>query len=108
MRNLFVLLVAIAVGSCATTPETPERVVITVIGTNDVHGELVPQPGRGGITTFSGYVANLREARSVDGDVLLVDAGDMWQGTLESNLNEGQAVVKAYNAGLFGGDNRQP
>jgi 5'-nucleotidase len=30
--------------------------------------------------------------------VLLVDAGDMWQGTLESNLGEGAPVVAVYNA----------
>ena len=29
---------------------------------------------------------------------MLVDAGDMFQGTLESNLTEGAAVVRAYNA----------
>jgi 5'-nucleotidase len=68
------------------------------MGTNDVHGELVAQADRGGITTFSGYVAAVREARSGDGALLLVDAGDMWQGTLESNLNEGYSVVDAYNA----------
>jgi len=62
-----------------------------------VHGELVAQPDRGGITAFSGYVAAIRAARARDGDVLLVDAGDMWQGTLESNLSEGSAVVDAYN-----------
>ena len=76
-------------------------VLISVIGTNDVHGELIPQEGRGGITTFSGYVAALRQARADDdndGAVLLVDAGDMWQGTLESNLNEGAAIVAAYNS----------
>ena len=28
---------------------------------------------------------------------MLLDAGDMFQGTLESNLNEGAAVVRAYN-----------
>jgi len=50
------------------------------------------------MTTFSGYVVAVRDARSADGALLLVDAGDMWQGTLESNLNEGYAVVEAYNA----------
>jgi len=29
---------------------------------------------------------------------LLIDAGDMFQGTLESNLSEGASVVAAYNA----------
>ena len=39
------------------------------------------------------------QARRADGGgVLLLDAGDMWQGTLESNLGEGAAVVRAYNA----------
>ena len=30
--------------------------------------------------------------------MLLVDSGDMFQGTLESNLGEGAAVVRGYNA----------
>ncbi|MDH3533937.1 MAG: bifunctional metallophosphatase/5'-nucleotidase, partial [Gammaproteobacteria bacterium] len=62
--------------------------VISVVGTNDVHGELLPAEGKGGLATLSGYVAALRDVRAADGGVLLVDAGDMWQGTLESNLNE--------------------
>jgi len=74
-------------------------VVLSIVGTNDVHGELLPARRKGGLTTFSGYVAALRAAREEDGGaMLLIDAGDMWQGTLESNLVEGAAVVEAYNA----------
>jgi 5'-nucleotidase len=72
-------------------------VTIAIIGTNDVHGQLLPGEGRGGLVTLSGYVDALRGSGEVDA-VLLLDAGDMWQGTLESNLNEGAAVVAAYNA----------
>lgn len=99
-KTIITLAVAVLMASCAPTSVAPERdlVVVSVLGTNDVHGELIPQPGRGGITTFSGYVAAVRDARADDGAVLLVDAGDMWQGTLESNLSEGAAVVEAYNA----------
>ncbi len=97
MRKFLVTLALLAAG-CAQVATGPDLAVITVIGTNDVHGELVAQDGRGGITTFSGYVNAVRQARSGDGAVLLVDAGDMWQGTLESNLNEGYSVVEAYNA----------
>ena len=47
---------------------------------------------------FGGYLRNIRAARMRDGGgVLLVDSGDMFQGTLESNLNEGEPVVRAYN-----------
>ena len=99
-RIITALLLGVLTTACAPTTIAPDvdHVVISVLGTNDVHGELVSQSDRGGITTFSGYVAAVRDARSDDGAVLLVDAGDMWQGTLESNLSEGAAVVEAYNA----------
>ena len=101
-RSIFAAIVAISLFGCVQQGDRRESgsdiVVISVIGTNDVHGELLPQEGKGGVTTFSGYVAALRQARANDGGVLLVDAGDMWQGTLESNLNEGAAVMAAYNS----------
>ena len=98
MRNVLVTLSLIVLAGCAQVATQPDFAVITVIGTNDVHGELVEQTDRGGLTTLSGYVNAIRQARAEDGGVLLVDAGDMWQGTLESNLNEGYSVVEAYNA----------
>jgi len=99
---LAVLLLAIT-ASCTTTASGPDTqddvVIISIMGTSDVHGELLPQPGRGGLTTFSGYVNALRAARSRDGGgMLLIDAGDMWQGTLESNTVEGAVMVEAFNA----------
>jgi 5'-nucleotidase len=72
---------------------------ISVVGTSDLHGGVLPEEGRGGLALLDGYVRNLRAARRSDGGgVLLLDAGDLFQGTLESNLNEGQAVVAVYNA----------
>nr|MBK7066580.1 bifunctional metallophosphatase/5'-nucleotidase [Deltaproteobacteria bacterium] len=68
------------------------RVVISLVGTNDLHGRIALLPWLGG------HLANLRSARRADGAVLLVDAGDLFQGTLASNLTEGAAVVRAYNA----------
>jgi 5'-nucleotidase len=68
-------------------------VTLTIIGTNDVHGALERLP------LFGGFMDNLRAARAADGGgVVLVDGGDMFQGTLESNLAEGADVVRAYNA----------
>jgi 5'-nucleotidase len=98
-KILITIILLVFAAGCAPiqTTQAPDTVVISIIGTNDVHGELIAQPDRGGITTFSGYVAAIRAARADDGAVLLVDAGDMWQGTLESNLSEGLAVAKAYN-----------
>src|SRR5215470_18459207 len=70
----------------------PGAVTLTIIGTNDLHGALQRLP------LLAGHVANLRAARAADGGgVLLVDAGDLFQGTLESNLAEGADVIRAYN-----------
>jgi 5'-nucleotidase len=61
------------------------------LGLNDLHGRLRALPA------FAGYATNLRRVRAADGGaVALVDAGDMFQGTLESNLTEGASVISAY------------
>jgi 2',3'-cyclic-nucleotide 2'-phosphodiesterase (5'-nucleotidase family) len=74
-------------------PPAKKAIVISIVGTNDLHGHVEALPPLGG------YLANLRRARARDGGaVLLLDAGDMFQGTLESNLGEGGAVIRAYNA----------
>lgn len=65
---------------------------LSVVGTNDVHGALPRLP------IFAGFVNNLRAARAAQkGAVMLIDAGDMFQGTLESNLREGADMIAAYN-----------
>ena len=97
-------LVAVLALACAcSSPPAHERQTtppqqkagsrtITIVGTNDLHGSISRLP------LFGGFVANLRAARAADGGgVLLVDAGDMFQGTLESNLGEGADIVRAYN-----------
>ena len=94
-RCLTLLLATCLLTSCSAPPP----LVISVIGTNDVHGQLLPKDDRGGLVAISAYVNAIREAREKDGGAtLLIDAGDMWQGTLESNLSEGAAMVSAYNA----------
>ena len=78
-------------GAGAPGDEAP--VTISIVGTNDLHG------AHRGAAPPRRLPRNLRAARARDGGgVVLLDAGDMFQGTLESNLNEGAAVVRAYNA----------
>ena len=83
----------------SAAPASAAPLTVSIVGTNDLHGGVVARNGRGGLALLGGYVKNLRAARARDGGaVLLIDAGDMFQGTLESNLGEGAAVVAAYNA----------
>jgi 5'-nucleotidase len=74
-------------------------IILSVVGTSDLHGHVLSQKGKGGLDLLAGYLANLRAARAKDGGgVVLVDAGDLFQGTLESNLGEGAVVIEMYNA----------
>ena len=95
-------VVAISLSACVQQGDRREShgdlVTLSIVGTNDIHGQFMPYEDRGGITTLSGYIEALRKARSDDGAVLLIDGGDMWQGSLESNLNEGAIMVEAFNA----------
>ncbi len=118
--RLLFALVALAAAGCASAPrpaesssQTPpaqtqalkaEPLRLTLVGTNDFHGWLMPHdtslPGgltvrEGGAAVFAGYMARLRADNP--GGVLLLDAGDLFQGTLASNLTEGAAVIDAYN-----------
>ncbi len=87
------LVLAAACGKGDSKPKPkpepePKPRSLTIVATNDLHGQLESLP------LLSGYLSILRANRTV----LLVDAGDMFQGTMESNLNEGEAVIRAYNA----------
>ncbi|MDC0711351.1 bifunctional UDP-sugar hydrolase/5'-nucleotidase [Stigmatella sp. ncwal1] len=88
----------------SSAPEATEPIRLTLVGTNDLHGWIHPNPfslpdgtlaEEGGLAVFAGYLAILR-ASNPDG-VLLLDGGDLFQGTLASNLGEGAAVIDAYN-----------
>lgn len=86
--------------SCTTATPPPQPVHVVVVGTTDVHGWFAGRDlngvHSGGVAIFKSYVDALRAANG--GRVVLVDSGDLFQGTLESNLFEGEPVVKAYNA----------
>jgi 5'-nucleotidase len=79
--------------AAAPAPAPAAPVTISIVATNDVHGRLEQLP------LLGGYVRNLRALRGQEGGaVLLLDGGDMFQGTLPSNMTEGAAMVRAYNA----------
>ena len=89
---------------CATLRASSANVQLTIVATNDVHGWVLEQTVTtkggvlryGGLANFASYVKVLRERKP--GGIILLDAGDMFQGTLISNMAEGSPVIDAYNA----------
>jgi len=93
------LVLGLCVCGAGFAATSPDVVTLSIVTTTDLHGNLEPRDGRGGLAAFGGYVRNLRAARAEDGGaVLLVDSGDTFQGGIESDLSEGAVVVDAYAA----------
>lgn len=87
----------------ATALAGPARLHLVILHTNDLHGHLLPYVDRrfderlrpvGG---FDRLAALVRSVRRTD-PVLLLDAGDISQGTPISNLFFGQAMADSMNA----------
>jgi len=84
---------------------------LTILHTNDVHSRLEPFPMDGGKYEGQGGVAAratlIDKIRSEEAHVLLLDAGDIFQGTPYFNLYKGEPEIKAmslmqYDAATMG------
>lgn len=84
---------------------------LTILHTNDVHSRIDPFPqdggrnaGQGGVAARAALIKNIRQQAK---HVLVLDAGDMFQGTPYFNLYKGEVELKAmsamgYDAGTIG------
>jgi len=81
----------------AETDATPQRLVI--LHTNDVHSRLEPFPMDGNRNQGLGGIAAraqlINDIRSKNEHVLLLDAGDIFQGTPYFNMYKGEPEIKA-------------
>jgi 5'-nucleotidase len=108
LLSTFVLVTLSACGhsvtdSASNNEEAADQIHLTILGTNDIHGGLEPRVGfdgarAGGMAFLAGAVdairTGLKQKLGADANVLLVDAGDQAQGTLLSNFNEGELILR--------------
>ncbi len=88
------------------TVQLGEEAYLTLLSTNDIHGGVEPSKNKdgkliGGMAIFGGVVNATRQGiaqrHGDNGTVILLDAGDQFQGTLISNYNKGQLVFATMN-----------
>ena len=93
-----------AVPAHAFQSSNPSQITIAVVGLNDFHGSLMARERKladgtivksGGAPALASMIKILKQ--EMNNRVLIVDAGDEWQGTLESNQTQGATVVDFYN-----------
>jgi 5'-nucleotidase len=75
---------------------------LTVLHTNDVHSRIDPFPMDGGVNQGLGGVAAraeiIEKIRREEEHVLLLDAGDIFQGTPYFNFYKGEPEIKAMSS----------
>jgi len=85
-----------------------EPVSIIIVHTNDIHGGIDPQgatfmsnefpPQLGGGASLATLVERMREKAEEEGKgFLLIDTGDIWQGTPVGNFDNGKIVMEFMN-----------
>jgi 5'-nucleotidase len=74
---------------------------ISILHTNDIHCHIDPFPetdpsyaGRGGLARLSALIQKIKEENK---NILLVDAGDMFQGTPYFNFYKGELILKVMS-----------
>jgi 5'-nucleotidase len=91
--------------------EQAEPYQLTVLHTNDTHSRLDPFPMDGGPQAGKGGIARrlelINQIRQKEENVLLLDAGDIFQGTPYFNIFKGEPEIRAmklmgYEAAIMG------
>ena len=97
--------------NAATKSDDNNSNSLTILHTNDVHSRLEPFPLDGSPNAGLGGVAAratiIKQIRNEEKNVLLLDAGDIFQGTPYFNLYKGEPEIKAmsmlgYDASTMG------
>jgi 2',3'-cyclic-nucleotide 2'-phosphodiesterase (5'-nucleotidase family) len=108
-RTPFAPLLALLAVLLPAAPGSARIVELTVVHTNDIHGGINPSdatymnrdfpPKLGGGASMVTLLRRLRaEAEAKGNDFLLVDSGDIFQGTPIGTITQGRAVVDFMNA----------
>ncbi|MDH3710747.1 MAG: metallophosphatase [Cyclobacteriaceae bacterium] len=114
-RRQFIQQVALS-SAAAFIPSAPlwasaEHQKLTILHTNDMHSRIDPFPNDGGRFAGMGGMARraqiIKQIRASEKNVLLLDAGDIFQGTPYFNLFEGELEFKLmsqmkYDASTLG------
>ena len=111
LQNISIGAFSIGAGIPLSMCKSADADILTILHTNDLHGQIDPfpkdhpkYPNSGGFARIAKKVGEIRKLRS---NVLLLDAGDIFQGSPYFNFFKGELEIKlmnemGYDASTFG------
>lgn len=91
MKKSNILLIAIALFTISCTQSKQQ---LLILSSNDVHSQIEPKDGKGGFAALADLLDSLRATYPLH---LLLDAGDIMQGTPYFNIYHGRMEIASYN-----------
>ncbi len=75
--------------------QDPTPIKLSFLLTNDIHGHI--EPNLTYLSTMAQQLRDLPEYKNNHSALFVLDSGDQFQGTLQSNYDEGESVFKILN-----------
>ncbi|MDA3730793.1 5'-nucleotidase C-terminal domain-containing protein [Niameybacter massiliensis] len=94
MKRIGLKLAIIGTALCSTIPVFATQTTVKILHTNDTHSN-VKDDGKS-IIGFA-KLATFVETEKTNGNVLMLDAGDMFQGLPFANIEKGHSIVEIVN-----------
>src|SRR6476661_2450041 len=94
------LVSAVPTLASATAALNPDTVCISILHTTDLHGHILPTADYNGIPDHGGLArcaAQIRRWRGQNSNSILIDVGDVYQGTDVSLRNKGELMIDLFN-----------
>lgn len=93
-----------SLGEPAFDPPEDEIIQFSLFHTTDLHGHLLPTQTYEGVTNVGGFarcLSQIRNWRRSSPNHLLIDVGDLYQGTHVSLESDGELMIRLLNAANF-------
>ena len=94
------LLSAFPTLASASAALEPDTVCVSILHTTDLHGHILPTADYNGNTDYGGLArcaAQIRQWRRQNPNSILIDVGDVYQGTEVSLRNKGTLMIDLFN-----------
>ena len=94
------LVSAVPTLASATAALNPDTVCISILHTTDLHGHILPTADYNGNPNYGGLArcaAQIRRWRRQNSNSILIDVGDVYQGTDVSLRNKGELMIDLFN-----------